>query len=542
MKRSFSAIFLYLFLALPTALAQPAATLPEPVAAALRHARIPLSSVGVYVQEVDAPAPLIAVNAGRPMNPASTMKLLTTFAALETLGPAYRWKTEVYIDGKLENGVLRGNLIFKGYGDPKLTLEQFWMWLRELRQRGLREIQGDIVLDHSFFLAANEDASDFDNDPTRAYNVGSNALLLNFNAIHVHLIPDGKSATALLEPELAGYTLENRITASPRLRCHDTHAFTARLDGHVIKLEGKIPANCGDVDEYFSLLTHDEYFYAVFGALWKEVGGSLQGRLRAGTVPSGAIPFAKYVSPELAEMIRDINKFSNNIMARQVFLTLGTTDPARPAASAAPSAVNNDPEMPSDPADANVSDAQEGGDIAADNAEQPAPPQIAPQSQPLAAFPAPVSAVTVPQLQNQSASIPRSIAWMQEWLKAQQLQFPELVLENGSGLSRKERISPRHLAQILQRVTHSPFSSELEASLPILGMDGTVKRRFRDSELAGHAHLKTGTLDNVKSMAGYVDASNGKKWIVVFIINHPRAARGQAAQDALIAWLQRRGT
>jgi D-alanyl-D-alanine carboxypeptidase/D-alanyl-D-alanine-endopeptidase (penicillin-binding protein 4) len=529
MKFVSSAFFLCICLAMPDALASDEATLPEPVTTALRHARIPLSSVGIIVQEVDAPSPLIAVNATQPMNPASTMKLLTTFAALETLGPAYRWKTEAYLDGKLENGVLQGNLIFKGYGDPKLTIEEFWMWLRELRQRGLRDIRGDIVLDHGFFVDANQDPSEFDNDPTRAYNVGTNALLLNFNAIHLQMIPDGPSAIALLEPELAGYTLQNNISTSARLRCHGPNAFTVRLDGHVIKLEGKIPANCGEVDEYFSLLPHDEYFFAAFGALWQELGGTLQGKLRVGTAPVGIAPYARYVSPELSEIIRDINKFSNNIMARQVFLTLGTTDPARGAASAVPAAGNGGTEMNGEPTDSNVTDvnvssAQAGGDTVV---ETPATPAQALQQ-------------VANDIQS-SASVPRSISWMREWLKAQQLQFPELVLENGSGLSRKERISPRHLAQILQRVTHSRFSSELESSLPILGMDGTVKRRFMDSELAGHAHLKTGTLDGVKSMAGYVDAANGKKWIVVFIINHPHAAKGQAAQDALIEWVQRQG-
>ena len=173
-----------------------ASALPEAVTSALKHAHIPLSSVAVVVQEVNADAPLISLNADRPMNPASTMKLLTTFAALETLGPAYRWKTEAYLNGKLEDGVLQGDLVFKGYGDPKLTVEQFWMWLRELRQRGLREIRGDVVLDHSFFEKVSQDPADFDNDPTRAYNVGTNALLLNFNVLHLHLIPNGHETIA----------------------------------------------------------------------------------------------------------------------------------------------------------------------------------------------------------------------------------------------------------------------------------------------------------------------------------------------------------
>ena len=156
------------------------ATLPKPVRDALKRANIPMSSIGVVVQQTDARTPLYSVNARQAMNPASTIKLLTTFSGLEILGPAYQWKTEVYLDGQLENGVLHGNLLFKGYGNPKLTIEQFWLWLRELRQRGLYEIRGDIVLDHSFFEAASHDSAEFDSDPTRAYNVGPSALLLNF--------------------------------------------------------------------------------------------------------------------------------------------------------------------------------------------------------------------------------------------------------------------------------------------------------------------------------------------------------------------------
>ena len=492
--------------------AQACATdLPPSVSAELKRAHIPLSSAGIVVQEVGGTAPAVSLNADEAMNPASTMKLLTTFAALETLGPAYRWDTEAYLDGKLENGVLDGNLVFRGHGDPKLTIEQFWLWLRELRQRGLRDIRGDIVLDYSAFEDDHHDPAEFDNDPTRAYNVGTNALLLNFNATHLHLIPNGKSTIAVLEPELAGYTVQNSISTSTRLGCHGGDAYKASLDGHTIKLEGSIPANCGEQDDYFSLLPHDEYFYAVFGALWRELGGSIQGTLRVGTAPAGLAPFARYVSPELSEMIRDINKFSNNIMARQLFLTLGTYGVMAETGGSDPV-----PESGQRPDEASIVTAQAGGDIVPESRDQ----MVAQPDRP-------------PQ-----ASIERSIEAIQRWLNSQHLQFPELVLENGAGLSRLERISAKHLAELLQRSASSPFAAELEASLPILGMDGTVRKRFTDSEIAGLAHIKTGTLEGVKSMAGYVKTRNGKKWVVVFIINHPNAAMGQAAQDALIEWLE----
>ncbi len=510
-----------------------AVTLPDSVSEALKHARIPMSSVSIVVQDAHETAPIISLNAERAMNPASTMKLLTTFATLETLGPAYRWKTEAYLNGKLENGVLQGDLVFKGYGDPKLTVEQFWMWLRELRQRGLREIRGDIVLDKGFFEAANQDPGEFDNDPTRAYNVGTSALLLNFNAMHLHLIPNGHATTALLEPELAGYKLINHVTTSNKLRCGGEDAYKAHLDGHDIVLEGRIPATCGEADDYFSLLPQDEYFFAVFSALWQELGGTLQGSLRAGTAPADQVPFAKYISPPLSEVIRDINKFSNNIMARQLFLTLGTADTAKDAgpvdASAASQSAGvmlaadshdsrDDLSRPQALSQADLSVDQEGGDTS--HAEIPVPSQAR-------------EIVPLP------ANIARSTAAMQQWLKAKQLQFPELVLENGAGLSRKERISALHLAELLQHATNSPFYAELEASLPILGMDGTVKKRFKDDEIAGYAHLKTGSLEGVKSIAGYVQAHSGKQWIVVFIVNHANAALAQPAQDALIAWLQK---
>lgn len=519
-----------------------ASTLPEPVSAALRHAHIPLSGVSILVQQTDASRPLVSLNADRAINPASTMKLLTTIAALETLGPAYRWKTEAYLDGKLENGVLQGDLVFKGYGDPKLTVEQFWLWLHELRQRGLREIRGDIVLDHSYFEAVKQDPAAFDHDPTRAYNVGTNALLLNFNALHLHLIPDGHATRVLLEPDLDGYTVVNRITTSTRLRCGMRDTWQAHLEGHDIVLEGRIPAGCGESDEYFSLLPQDQYFFAVFSALWKELGGTVQGGLRDGIAPAGEAPFSRYVSPPLAEVIRDINKFSNNTMARQLFLTLGMADTAD-ANSLLASDSNDGPQaLMAD----SLQTRQEGGDIAGtddDAASQPdaTAPQdgsgIAGDLQP-SVQQQPASGVAAAISDTSGANVARSVAMIRQWLATQHLHFPELVLDNGAGLSRKARISARHIAELLQRVMSSPFHAELEASLPILGIDGTVKKRFRDSDIAGYAHLKTGTLDGVKSIAGYVRAHDGRQWIVVFIVNGRNAARAEPAQNALIEWLQ----
>ena len=443
-------------------------SLPPSVLAALRQAHIPLADIGVEVREANARKPLISINAAQPMNPASTMKLLTTYAGLELLGPAYTWKTEAWLDGKLENGVLQGDLILKGYGDPKFTIEQFWLWLRELRGRGLREIHGNVLLDRSAFQLPPYDPAAFDHDPARAYNVGPDALLLNFNAIHLHVIPNEGKVSIFAEPELAGITLDNRLTGVAQGDCANWEdAISPQLNGSMLLIQGTFPAACGERAEYVSLLPHSGYMNAVFRALWQELGGTLSGELHDGTMPSSATLFATHSSAPLSELIRDINKFSNNVMARQLFLSLGMS-------SAVP------------------------------------------------------------------ANIARSEQAVHDWLVQKQLDLPELVLENGAGLSRAERISPHSMAMLLQAAQDSPLQPEFEASLPIIGVDGTLKKRLHESAAASHAHLKTGSLEGVKAIAGYVQSRSGKQWIMVFFINHANAAAGQRAQNALIEWVQGR--
>ena len=484
--------------------------MPPPVLDALQQAHISFGGIGVVVREVNARTPLISINANAPMNPASTMKLLTTYAGLELLGPAYTWKTEAYLDGELRDGVLQGNLILKGYGDPKFTIEQFWLWLRELRARGLREIRGDLVLDRSFFDLPAHDPAAFDNDPVRAYNVGPDALLLNFNTLRLRYVPDGNGMKVISEPALDGVTLDNQLIPQPASHpskggC-DKWDDTIRVqpDGDSVILQGGYPGECGEREQNLSVMPHVRYVEAVFRALWQELGGTLRGKQREGVAGGNARLFATHLSDPLSTVIRDINKFSNNVMARQLFLSLGTADAATAPARGTPVGA---------PVKGTPPDTRPSGGLCA-----------------------------APLLHSDpsAASIPRSTQAMQDWLVRKELDFPELVIENGAGLSRNERISPLHLAQLLQNIAASPLSAELIASLPILGVDGSVKKRLKESSAASHAHLKTGTLEGVKTIAGYVKSQRGKEWIVVFFINHPNAKLGQAAQDALLEWVQQR--
>ena len=450
--------------------------LPAPVAAALNAAGISQASVAVLVQEVGVNLPRVSVNAGRSMNPASVMKLLTTYAALELLGPAYTWRTEAYATGAIDNGILAGDLVLKGHGDPKLNLESFWLLLRQLRARGLRDIQGDLVLDRSHFERVDHDPGGFDQEPLRPYNVGPDALLLNFKSVRFQFVPDADRQTVALlaEPQPVQLDVVNlvKLGAGP---CNDWRAalrpeFFSHDGNARLVFTGTYPAACGEKSWHFGLLDHPQYVHGVFRQLWQELGGSLGGGLRDGAVPPGARLLAASESPALAEVARDINKFSNNVMARQVFLTLGAETGRRPARA-------------------------EDADAA-----------------------------------------------IRAWLAQKGLNLPELVLENGAGLSRRERISAEGLARLLQAAFKSPVMPEFISSLPLTAVDGTMQKRLKERGVAGRAHVKTGTLEGVKSIAGYVLDAKGRRQIVVFFVNHANAGGAQPAQDALLQWVYTRGS
>ncbi len=158
-----------------------APSLPAPVEAALARAQIPREAVSIYAAPVEAQRPVrLAWQTRTAMNPASVMKLVTTYAALEQLGPAYVWRTPVYLDGVVDQGAFRGTVYIQGAGDPKLVSERLWLLLGRLQGMGVKVIVGDVVLDHSAFQVAGHDAAAFDNEPFRPYNAGPDALLINY--------------------------------------------------------------------------------------------------------------------------------------------------------------------------------------------------------------------------------------------------------------------------------------------------------------------------------------------------------------------------
>ncbi len=459
-------------------LAAPADTLPPPVAAALRQAGIPAAHVGLAVQAVDGPHPALAWNTAKPFNPASVMKLVTTYSALRLLGPTYTWETALLADAPPANGTLAGNLYLRGSGDPALTQERFWLLLRQLRARGVETLQGDLVLDRSAYRLPPHDPAAFDHEPLRPYNVGPDALLLNLQSLRISLEPDPAHGRLqqTLETPLAGLTV--RLHVAPDFgECGDWReklVIDYRPTSATLDVGGAFPLACGPKPLFLSPLDSNAYVEAMFRALWQELGGRFLGRVRSGTTPPQAQPLTATTSPALAEVIRETNKFSNNVMARQIFLTLGR------------------------------------GEGAPNQTPPPATPEGARQH-------------------------------IGTWLTENGLAMPELVLDNGSGLSRDERIGAGSLLRLLVQAWHSPVQPEFAASLPLAGWDGTLRRRFKETAFAGRAHLKTGSLANARAWAGYLTDRRGRNWALVLLINDPKAGAGWDAAQALLDWTLTQG-
>jgi len=444
---------------------------PQSMSDALRQAGIPVRNVGVFVAQVDAARPMLSYNANALFSPASVMKLLTTDAALELLGPTYSWKTQAYVDGTLNNGVLAGDLSIKGGGDPKLVMENFWLFLRQIRDRGIRDIRGNLVLDRSVFEDAAYDPAQFDGDPQKPYNVGPDALLLNYKTVALRFSPDGNDVHVSMEPALAGYAVTLPKLGKEAL-CGDWKGKLQADIGVVAAVfNGSYPAACGEQVWYLHpyRMNATQYFSAVFRQMWGELGGTLSGQVVVANVAPTARLLAQWQSPTVSEVIRDINKYSNNVMARQLLLSIGTQSGAVPG-----------------------------------------------------------SAV-------------RGAHAIADWLAAKGIDVANLVIDNGAGLSRNERIAPATLGQLLMAAYHSPVMPEFIASLPLVGYDGTMRHRLRDESVAGQAHIKTGSLDAVRSVAGYVQAVSGKMYVVVCLINDAHAVAGQQAQDALLQWVYEKG-
>lgn len=476
-----------------------APVLPAPMLAALQGSGLPLQSFGLYVRAVDRSRPLAAVNAEAPYVLASTAKLVTSLAAMDLLGPAYRWRTHAFVTGPIVGGRLLGDLMIVGGGDPRFGASELRSWMQAMRGQGLDEVMGDILIDRSAFALQD---SDHRHTPVpawdRPHHVRPDAMMIGERVVHVS-VQGARSpqARVLLQPPLSGVRVDNRVTpgvgcavqarwagaedrAAPPTR---PQAFRLPPETQLI-VEGRWSTACEA--RTMALVAPDDADHAThaLAGTWADVGGRLRGRVRTVDLrrsqpgqprlpligPDGEpmVPWSTQLSQPLPALVHEMNKSSNNVVARHLMLSLAREFPQQPA--------------------------------------------------------------TLPQAQ----------ASVQRWLKRQGLA-DDIALENGSGLSRAERGKPRAMVQLLVNAWSSPQIADFLASLPVAGVDGTLQHRLQNGPATGRAFLKTGSLLDARALAGYVTGASGTVYALAVLVNHPNAAAATPALDALVEWLAKNG-
>ena len=493
--------FLWTFLLLATLvhsaelLAQEAALqyIPKSVANSLDKNQIPREAISISVVEIkpDRAGKISAKTkvdwrSQQAMNPASTMKLVTTLSSLDILGPEYRWRTNLYTDGLIRQGTLKGNLYLQGTGDPKLIPEELSKMMKALQNLGIQKIDGNLFFDRSAYSPSVMVHNTIDGESLRAYNVPPDPLLYAFRTLYFQL---GKSRTAdfidiSYTPPLSQLKIINQMQlvnqscdnwkSNIRFNLHPEGISTNTDQALTAQFSGSLPNGCKAVNYNVVALDANTFLTQGFAAAWELAGGSWA---QPPSGKTGAVPLAsrlllQFEGISLADDVQDINKYSNNVMARQLMLTLALEKMGKPATT-------------------------ENGELV-----------------------------------------------IQSWLKNLGLQFPELVIENGSGLSRNEAISAEHMNQLLLAARNLSVADTFYNSLPIAGADGTMKnrliaqlRKFLHLKKKPEARIKTGALADVRAISGYVMSKSGKMYAVTSFINHSNAGRGLEAHDQLLAWL-----
>ena len=461
--------------------------LPAAIEQLLKQSGLPRTALHLSVIPARQGDAVLAFQETEPVSPASTMKLVTTQAALDFLGPQFRWKTQFFSSAPVLKERLKGDLIIKGGGDPDLTWEKFASLLRQLRQRGLREIRGDIILDRSYFQPQRPEftAPAFDDNPDAYYNVIPDALLIHSNLTAINLSADQEKIQAQLFTPTSNITLRSQLKLSnapcnqwkngwraPQIKIDD-EVYTNAAGAIEISLQGSFPRSC-QTTVYLNLLERNAYIAKLFRALWTELGGTWKGKIQDGSVPENAIALLTHESATLGDTLKIVNKASDNVMARIVFLTLAAESKFE----------------------------------------------------------------TTADLTNQD-SAQRASQLVRQWLAQKNIDTSGFSIENGSGLSRTDRLSTQQLAHILRLAAQSHWYPEFATSLPIAGIDGTMQKRLKDSVAQARARIKTGYLKNVISIAGFVRDTQGNDMIVVAILNAEEltVAQGKPLLDGIITWL-----
>jgi|GEM_PF-176454 len=457
----------------PIASIKSADHLPDTIRARWDKTGVPLSSLSLLIKEAGGPV-ILAINPSTPRNPASVMKTLTTWAALNRLGSQYTWKTRVYIDRRARFDVsqaMRTPLYIKGGGDPALNYQDLRQMIRAIQAKGLRHLS-DVIVDRSLFAPIFTDPGDFDGSPERPYNANPDAMMVNLGAIMLNLKPDRQSGNweVSFEPDIQNPPIAGHLglTSGACIKSRTGSELTGTVQtesGPALQLKGKLSSACGEFSIYRLVGSQTYMFSSIFERLWTAEGGTISGVIRDGLVPERAVLLETRTSPSLGQVIQTINKYSNNVMAKTLLLTLGQ------------------------------------------------------------------------ELYGAPATFEKGSQAVLDILRKQGVNIGAYTVVNGSGLSRTGRITAGGQAQMLDTIWASGWRDTFIDSLSVSGVDGTMRRRLTDQAAKGRGHFKTGTLGNASALSGYVTAASGKTYILVSLVNDVAALKTKSFVDGLVEWL-----
>ena len=384
----------------------------------LNRSELSKGNYSLYITNISKRAKVFSYNEQKSFNPASVMKLVTTYAGLQFLGPQYQWKTEVLYKGNIKNKHLYGDLIIRGHGDPTLAYADLSEIIERVQQQGIQYIHGNIILDESFFgELQNQDL--IDDKKYRAYNVNPKSFVVNENTINFNFSISNEKINIQTFPEIQTLKVINHLKLSEH-GCNewkDALGYEVNTKSNVTEIifNGTFDKACDSKDIDLSILSANRLSKELFEKLWKMHGGIIEGDFK-NTYQKDVNTYKLYEhqSRPLGLVVRDINKYSQNLIARNLLLTI----------------------------------------LAENNG--------------------------VPITENEAGR------FVKEFLIKQKFKLDSLEMDNGAGLSRNAKINAEDLTFLLEKAYSGLYMPEFVASLPNMGIDGTLKNRGKKLSVAKH--------------------------------------------------------
>lgn len=434
----------------------------------LNRSELSKENYSLFIKNISKQNKVFSYNEQKSFNPASVMKLVTTYAGLRLLGPNYQWKTDVFYKGNLKNNHLYGDLIIKGYGDPTITYADFSQLIEKVQQRGIKYIHGNIIFDESFFGELQSQGL-IDDKKYRAYNVNPRSFVVNENTVNFNFSIKNEKILIQTFPEVKELKVINHLKLTTQ-GCSDwkdnlDYEVETKSDMTEIKFNGRYDKDCESKDIDLSVISSSRLPMVLFEKLWKLHGGDIDGEFKNTYQNITHInKLYTHQSRPLSLVITDINKYSQNLIARNLLLTILVENNGNP--------IN----------------------------------------------------------ENEAGKYTKNA------LLKEKVRLDSLEIDNGAGLSRNAKVNTEDLVFLLEKAYSGLYMPEFISSLPNMGIDGTLKNRGKKLSVTKHAYLKTGSIQNVSAIAGYIFDKNNDVKIFVFIANDPKANESSKIQDELIEW------